>query len=71
MKGYSISTLPISVEIFYNNISVRIFRVIGGISFLMVVSKTYLNLPENLHLFCTIIAAIQITQIIIKIFYDI
>ena len=64
-KGYSISTLPLSVEKIYNNIFIRILRVIGGISFLMVISKFYLNLPTNLHLFIIIIAVIQITQIII------
>lgn len=74
-KGYSVSTLPVKVEIFYNHIFIRILRVIGGISFVMVVTKFYLNLPEYLHLFITIIAAIQITQmiiiLIIKIIYGI
>jgi hypothetical protein len=65
VKGYSVSTLPVSVEKFYNNIFIRILRFIGGIFFLLVISKMYLKLPENLHLLCTIIAAIQITQIII------
>ena len=45
MKGYSIPTLPVSVEKFYNHIFVRIFRVIGGISFLLLVTKLYLKLP--------------------------
>ena len=75
MRGYSVSTLPVKVEIFYNNVFIRIFRVIGGISFVMVVTKIYLHLPEYLHLFLTIIAAIQITQmiiiLIIKFFYGI
>lgn len=77
-KGYSIPTLPFSVEKFYNNnIFVIIFRLIGGRSFLMFVTKIYLNLPSNVHLLCAIIASIQITQImiiliiIIKFFYGI
>lgn len=73
MKGYNISTLPVKIEKFYNHIFIRILRVIGGISFILVVSKIYLNFPENSHLFLIIIACIQITQIIliflIKIFY--
>ena len=74
-KGLSMSLLPAKVEKFYSNIFIRILRFIGGISFLIVISKIYLNLPENLHLFIIIIASIQITQIIIiliiKIFYGI
>lgn len=74
-KGYSVSTLPVKLDKFYNHIFIRILRVIGGICFVMVVTKLYLNLPENLHLIITIISAIQITQIIIiliiKIFYGI
>lgn len=45
MKGYSISTLPVSIEIFYNNIFISILRVIGGIFFLIVITKIYLNFP--------------------------
>ena len=64
-KGYSVPLLPFSLEKFYNNKFIRILRVIGGISFIIVVTKIYLYFPDNLHLFITIIAAIQITQIII------
>lgn len=75
MKAYSIPTVPLSVENYYNNVFVRIFRVIGGISVIMVLTKFYLNLPEYLHLFCTIIASIQVTLVmiifIIKFFYGI
>lgn len=74
-KGYSVSTLPVKLEKFYNHIFIRILRVIGGICFVILVTKLYLNLPENLHLIIIIISAIQITQIIIiliiKIFYGI
>lgn len=64
-KAYSIPTLPPKVETLYNHIFFRIFRVIGGTCFLLIVTKFYLNLPEILQLFCTIIGSIQITQVII------
>jgi hypothetical protein len=74
VKGYSIPTLPVSVERFYNNIFVRIFRVIGGISFLIVVTEFYLQLPAILRLFCAIIASMHLTLVfiifIIKTFYS-
>jgi len=50
-------------------------RFLGGLSFLLVVTKLYLYLPGFLHWFLTIFASFQITQIIliliIKIFYGI
>lgn len=73
MKAYSIPTLPDSVEIYYNNIFVRIFRFIGGLSFLLIVTNFYLQLPNFLHLLCAIVASIHVTQVtiilIIKTFY--
>jgi len=73
IRAYSIPTLPAKVEQIYSHIFVRIFRFIGGLSFLLVVTNTYLILPGFLHLFLAILASIQITQIIIiliiKFFY--
>lgn len=74
MKAYSIPTLPVKIENYYNNVFVIIFRAIGGISVIMVLTKFYLNLPEYLHLFFTIIVSIQVTLVmiifIIKIFME-
>ena len=66
-RAYIIPTLPLRVENYYNHIFVRIFRVLGGISFLMLVTKPdlYLQLPEICHFFFTIIASIHVTQVII------
>jgi hypothetical protein len=75
IRAYSIPTLPAKVELFYSHIFVRILRFIGGLSFLLVVTKLSLILPGFLHLFLAILASIQITQIIliliIKFFYGI
>lgn len=65
MKGLSIPMLPVKVERLYNNIFVRIFRFIGGVAFLMVISNIFLHLPELLQLFFAIMASIHITQIMI------
>jgi hypothetical protein len=74
MRAYSIPTLPDRVERYYNHIFIRIFRVIGGLSFLLIVTNLYLQLPTFLHLFCAIVASIHITQVfiilIIKTFYS-
>jgi len=75
IRAYSIPTLPAKVELFYSHIFVRILRFIGGLSFLLVVTKLSLFLPRFLHLVLAILASIQITQIIliliIKFFYGI
>jgi hypothetical protein len=73
IRAYSIPTLPAKVELIYSHIFVRILRFIGGLSCLLVLTKTHLMLPGFLHLFLSILASIQITQIIIiliiKLFY--
>jgi len=46
IQANSIPTLPVRVESYYNHILVRIFRVLGGISFLMVVTEYSLQLPQ-------------------------
>jgi len=74
MRAYSIPTLPDRVEKYYNNIFVRIFRFIGGLSFLFIITNLYLQLPKILHLFCAIVASIHVTQVtiilIIKTFFS-
>lgn len=73
IRAYSIPTLPAKVELIYSHIFIRILRFIGGFSCLLVLTKTHLMLPAFLHLFLSILASIQMTQIIliliIKIFY--
>jgi len=65
IKANSIPTLPAKVEQFYSHIFVRIFRVIGGLSCLLVLTKIYLLLPGFLPLILAILASIHITQVII------
>jgi len=73
IRAYSIPTLPAKVVLFYSHIFVRILRFIGGLSCVLVLTKTHLLLPAFLHLFLSILASIQMTQIIIiliiKIFF--
>lgn len=74
MRAYSIPTLPDSVERYYNNLFVRIFRFCGGLSFLVIITNFYLQLPNFLHLFFAIVASIHVTQVtiilIIKSFFS-
>ena len=74
MRAYSIPTLPVKVEKYYNHIFVRIFRVLGGISVLMVLSNFYLDLPNVFTFLCVFVACIHITLVfiifIIKTFYS-
>jgi hypothetical protein len=65
IRGYSVPTLPVSVEIYNNNIFVRIFRFIGGLSFLLIITKFYLQLPYFLQFLCAVIASIHCTQVMI------
>jgi hypothetical protein len=67
MRAYSIPTLPAKVEKYYNNSLVRIFRLIGRVSFLMVATNTnfYLQLLKIVHLLCLIVACIHVTHVII------
>ena len=37
--GWSLPSLPVSEEKFHNHLIIRIFRVLGGISILLVLSK--------------------------------
>lgn len=64
-KAYSISLLPPKIEKFYSNIYVRILRVIGGICFLLTITKYFVLFPDFLHLFIFIFAIFQGVQIFI------
>lgn len=48
-KVNSIPTLPKKVDNYMNHIFVRIGRVIGGICFLLILSKNYTSLPPVFH----------------------
>jgi len=73
IRAYSIPTLPPKLELFYTHIFVKILRIIGGFSCVLVITKTHLMLPSFLHLFLAIVASFQMTQIMIiltiKFFY--
>jgi hypothetical protein len=43
-KGINLSLLPDKVLVFHNNLFIRIFRVLGGISLILWLSKLYLKL---------------------------
>jgi hypothetical protein len=57
--------LPISIETFYNNIYVKIFRFIGFVANTLVMTKYYLFLPELLHRSVLILAGLFIAQLFI------
>ena len=65
MRAYTIPTLPARIERYNNNIFVRIFRLIGALCFLFIISKFYLHLPNFLRLLCAVVACIHITQVFI------
>ena len=74
-KGYNLSILPEKIEKIYSLIFVRILRVIGGISFLLVLTSKYLMFPLYLQKVILILGIIQSLQMliifIIKIIYGI
>jgi hypothetical protein len=74
-KGISISILPPKINKIYNSILFRIFRVVGGISLLLVISHKYLILPDLFHkpiLYLGLLQSIQmIFFFIIKLIYGI
>lgn len=67
--------LPPKVEVFLNYPIIRIFRVIGGLSVLLVLSKQFNNFIFPLNYLIVIFCALQIIQVItisiIKIYYGI
>lgn len=48
-KGLEVPTLPDNINKVYNHVFVRIFRVIGGVCFLLVLSQKYTIFPNFLH----------------------
>ncbi|KAI9070158.1 hypothetical protein FKP32DRAFT_1557005, partial [Trametes sanguinea] len=64
-KVYADSLLPQSLDTKYNHILVRILRVIGGISVLLVLSHTYTKFSSPLDTIILYLAMLQTTQIFI------
>jgi len=64
-KTKNIPNLPPLISNLYSHIFIRVFRVIGGISFILVASGYFLYFHESLHLLITIIASIQVTLVLI------
>ena len=67
-KAYSISFLPPKVEYYHNLLLIRIFRVIGGICIILILTGKYTLILEQLQILVFIFAFIHITTIIINIF---
>lgn len=75
LKGYSIPLLPNFINEVYNLPLVRIIRVIGGFSAVLVLTKNYTYLPNILQWIVLVLGLIQLIQIviisIIKVIYGI
>jgi len=66
-RAYSLPTLPAKVEKYHNHVFVRIFRFLGGLSFLMVATNINydLKLPAIVLWTIIIVACIHVTHVII------
>lgn len=75
IKGFNMPLLPDSISKIYNLPLIRILRVIGGISAVLVLSKNYIYLPDILHWPVLILGLLQLIQMtvisMIKIVYAI
>ena len=75
LKGFSIPLLPPYIDKVYNYPLVRILRVIGGVSAILVLTKNYTSLPDFLGWIVLVLGIIQLIQIviisIIKVIYGI
>src|SRR5438046_9552513 len=75
IKGYSIPLLPDNINKFYNLPLIRGLRVIGGFCAVLILTKSYLHLPEIIRWIVLIFGIIQLLQIviiyIIKVIYGI
>ena len=59
-KGWSTPTLPVNIMTFKNNPIIRIFRALGGLSFIIILGRTKLNFP-NYFLYLFLIIALLFT----------
>jgi len=75
IKAYSIPLLPDKIKIFYNLPFIRGLRLIGGYCAILILTKSYLQLPEIIRWIVLIFGIIQLLQIviisIIKVIYGI
>ncbi len=75
IKGYNIPLLPDNISKFYNLPLIRTLRVIGGYCAVLILTKSYLQLPEIIRWIVLIFGIIQLLQIviisIIKVIYGI
>lgn len=65
VKGYNVKMLPTKMYVIYNNMYIRILRVIGGFFLLLVITKLYLMLPVYSHVIVIVLGILQSIQIII------
>jgi len=75
IKAYSIPLLPDNLKKFYNLPLIRGLRLIGGYCAILILTKSYLQLPEIIRWIVLIFGIIQLLQIviisIIKVIYGI
>ncbi len=75
IKGYSIPLLPDNINKFYNLPLIRGLRIIGGYCAVLILTKSYLHLPEIIRWIVLVFGIIQLLQIviisIIKVIYGI
>lgn len=64
-KVWTLPKLPIKLNKFYNHIIIRIFRVLGGICFIIMLSQSYTDWPFYFKNLIDILATIQIIQMVI------
>ena len=64
-QGFKLSLLPEPVNKFHNHPLTRIFRVLGGISFILLISKVYISISSSLLLIIFPLAVLQLTYILI------
>jgi len=57
-KGYQTPTLPIHIIEFTNKPLTRIMRFLGGVSFIAMMSKSYLNYPFYIYIILTLFTLI-------------
>ncbi len=72
-KAYTVSLLPAKIEVFYSSIIMRIFRVIGGICLVLILTGRYVIFYKELQILIMIFALLHSILIIsislIKLFY--
>ena len=64
-KAYSISLLPLKVELFHSHYLTRIFRVLGGLSIGLVLTGKYELFPKTAHIVIFILSLMHAIFIII------